>query len=76
MSELSLGRQSCPIFAPINSLPYKHLTKNRAAQNIGGIATLSILPKDDVEGCYDFDTGPGPIFCRQIRMDNASENLS
>jgi 1,6-anhydro-N-acetylmuramate kinase len=31
-------------------------------QNIGGIANFSILPKGDVEGCYDFDTGPGNTY--------------
>lgn len=31
-------------------------------QNIGGTANFSILPKGDVQGCYDFDTGPGDVY--------------
>lgn len=31
-------------------------------QNIGGIANSSILPKRNVEGCYNFDTSPGNVY--------------
>lgn len=62
VSEMSLGRQGCPLFAALDSLLLSHPTLNRAVQNIGGIANFSILPKGDVEGCYDFDTGPGNVY--------------
>jgi 1,6-anhydro-N-acetylmuramate kinase len=39
-----------------------HPSQNRAVQNISGITNFSILPKSDVQGCYDFDTGPGDVY--------------
>ncbi|KAK5165563.1 uncharacterized protein LTR77_009092 [Saxophila tyrrhenica] len=62
VSEMALGRQGCPLFAALDSLLLNDRSLNRAVQNIGGIANFSILPKGDVEGCYDFDTGPGNVF--------------
>lgn len=62
VSDMALGRQGCPIFSALDSLLVNHPTKNRAVQNIGGIANFSISPAGDVRGHYDFDTGPGNVF--------------
>lgn len=62
MSDLALRRHGCPIFAPMDSLLIKHPKKDRAVQNVGGIADVSMLPASDVEGCYELDTGPGGEF--------------
>lgn len=62
VSDLALGRQGCPIFSALDSLLVNHATKNRAVQNIGGIANFSISPAGDVRGHYDLDTGPGNVF--------------
>lgn len=62
VSDMALGRQGCPIFSALDSLLVNHDTKNRAVQNIGGISNFSISPAGDVQGHYDFDTGPGNVF--------------
>lgn len=62
VSDMALGRQGCPIFSALDSLLVNHPTKNRAVQNIGGIANFAVSPAGDVEGHYDFDTGPGNVF--------------
>ncbi|KAK4495268.1 hypothetical protein PRZ48_013597 [Zasmidium cellare] len=62
VSDMSLGRQGCPIFSALDSLLVNDPTKNRAVQNIGGIANFSISRAGDVEDHFDFDTGPGNVF--------------
>jgi 1,6-anhydro-N-acetylmuramate kinase len=62
VSDMALGWQGCSLFAALDSLLLNHPTKNQPLQNIGGIANFSILPKGNVEGCYDSDTGPGNVY--------------
>ena len=62
VADLALGRQGCPFFSAWDSLVGTHPTLNRAIQNIGGIANITILPKGAVEEAYDWDTGPGNVF--------------
>jgi 1,6-anhydro-N-acetylmuramate kinase len=62
VSDMSLGRQGCPFFSAFDSLVATHPTLNRAVQNIGGIANITMLPKKSPEKAYDFDTGPGNVF--------------
>ena len=62
VSDMALGRQGCPLFVAWDGLCATHPTKNRAVQNIGGIANITMLPKGDIRQGYDFDTGPGNVF--------------
>ena len=62
VSDMALGRQGCPLFVAWDSLCATHPTMNRAVQNIGGIANITMLPRGDVREGYDFDTGPGNVF--------------
>ncbi|CCX05394.1 Anhydro-N-acetylmuramic acid kinase [Pyronema domesticum] len=62
VSDMALGRQGCPLFVAWDSLCATHPTMNRAVQNIGGIANITMLPAGDKQKGYDFDTGPGNVF--------------
>ena len=62
VSDMALGRQGCPLFVAWDGLSATHPTKNRAVQNIGGIANVRMLPKGEIQEGYDFDTGPGNVF--------------
>lgn len=62
VGDMALGRQGCPLFVAWDGQCATHPTKNRAVQNIGGIANITMLPKGDIRQGYDFDTGPGNVF--------------
>ena len=62
VSDMALGRQGCPLYVAWDALCATHPTKNRAVQNIGGIANITMLPRGNVREGYDFDTGPGNVF--------------
>ena len=62
VSDMALGWQGCPLFVAWDSLVATHPTLNRAVQNIGGIANITMLPKGGPTRGYDFDTGPGNVF--------------
>ncbi|KFY94711.1 hypothetical protein V500_03105 [Pseudogymnoascus sp. VKM F-4518 (FW-2643)] len=49
VSDMALGRQGCPLFVAWDGLCATHPTLNRAVQNIGGIANITMLPKGDVQ---------------------------
>lgn len=76
VSDMALGRQGCPLFVAWDALTATHPTLNRAVQNIGGIANITVLPKGDVRQGYDFDTGPGNVFIdRSVVSDNFTSNF-
>jgi len=70
--DVAAGGQGAPLVPAFHSAVFSNADENRAILNIGGIANLTLLPRDgQVRG---FDTGPGngmmDAWCRVHRNKN------
>lgn len=58
--DVALGGQGAPLVPYFDYLMFQSKKKNRALLNIGGIANITLLPKNcKAEEVFAFDTGPG-----------------
>lgn len=60
VADVALGGQGAPLVPYFDFLLFRSKTKNRALLNIGGIANISVIPKNaKATEVIAFDTGPG-----------------
>ncbi len=60
VSDLAVGGEGAPLVPYFDWLALRHLGRNVVALNIGGIANVTVLPKNAaLEDVFAFDTGPG-----------------
>lgn len=57
--DIAAGGQGAPLVSAFHQAIFQTNQENRVIVNIGGIANLSILPKDTQAAILGFDTGPG-----------------
>lgn len=57
--DMAAGGQGAPLVPAFHKAMFQSKLENRVIINIGGIANLSILPKDKDMPLTGFDTGPG-----------------
>ena len=57
--DIAAGGQGAPLVPAFHQAVFQTNQENRVIVNIGGIANLSILPKDTTKNIIGFDTGPG-----------------
>jgi len=58
--DVAAGGQGAPIVSYVDYLLFRDKTKTRLIQNIGGIANVTVIPKNaNINDVYGFDTGPG-----------------
>ncbi len=60
VADMAVGGQGAPLVPFFDWLTFRSRTKNRLLLNIGGIANVTVLPRNcGVEDVTAFDTGPG-----------------
>jgi anhydro-N-acetylmuramic acid kinase len=60
VADVALGGQGAPLVPYFDWLVFRSKTRNRLLINIGGIANVTVLPRDSrPEDVFAFDTGPG-----------------
>jgi len=65
--DIAAGGQGAPLVPLVDHMLFHSATKSRVALNIGGIANITILPKNAApDQVIAFDTGPGNMVIDQL----------
>lgn len=59
--DMAAGGQGAPLVPAFHQALFQHNSIHRVILNLGGIANVSMLPANDPNGVYGFDTGPANI---------------
>lgn len=65
--DIAAGGQGAPLVPLVDRMLFQSATKSRVALNIGGIANITVLPKNAApDQVVAFDTGPGNMVIDQL----------
>jgi anhydro-N-acetylmuramic acid kinase len=65
--DVAAGGEGAPLVPYTEYILYRDKDKSIGLQNIGGIANITVLPKDcSIEDVYAFDNGPGNMIIDQL----------
>lgn len=59
--DMAAGGQGAPLVPAFHQAIFQHPSIDRVILNLGGIANVSMLPANNPDGVYGFDTGPANI---------------
>jgi len=59
--DMAAGGQGAPLAPAFHQFAFQSNEENRIVLNIGGMANITILPKNNHEKVIGFDTGPGNV---------------
>ena len=59
--DMAAGGQGAPLVPAFHQALFQHNSIHRVILNLGGIANVSMLPANNLNGVYGFDTGPANI---------------
>lgn len=59
--DMAAGGQGAPLVPAFHQALFQHDSIHRVILNLGGIANVSMLPANNADGVYGFDTGPANI---------------
>ena len=57
--DIAAGGQGAPLVPPFHAAAFRSTGHDRVVLNIGGIANITVLPRDAAQPVIGFDTGPG-----------------
>jgi anhydro-N-acetylmuramic acid kinase len=58
-ADMAVGGQGAPLVPLLDYVAFRHPTRNRVLQNLGGIANLTVIPAGAAQAeVFAFDTGP------------------
>ncbi len=59
--DMALGGQGAPLVPAFHNASLRSDKENRVVLNLGGIANITVLPKDPAQSVTGFDTGPASV---------------
>ncbi|NQZ31390.1 MAG: anhydro-N-acetylmuramic acid kinase [Oceanospirillaceae bacterium] len=59
--DLAAGGQGAPLVPAFHQSLFSHISNDRVIVNIGGMANITLLAKDNTQPLIGFDTGPGNV---------------
>ena len=72
-ADIKAGGQGAPLVPAFHQAMFQNTKLNRVIVNIGGIANITVLPKDSSQSVTGFDTGPGNTLMNAWMMQNVQQ---
>jgi len=72
--DMAVGGQGAPLVPAFHAACFQNSEQNRAIVNIGGIANITFLPKNENHTVIGFDSGPGNTLMDQVCQQHFNQH--